>query len=145
MWFLWKARSNPLFLLGIPVLMVMGGSVFFENATPFWKPGRFDAVVLLMAWLDDRWAVTVARRSRLGDAPIGPFGAGRVLPEELPLIGIAILIGAHTVGAFAQSGDLGMAVSQRQAPSSSCSATFSSGASPAVRHELRRSSSWEQS
>lgn len=115
-WFLWKARGNPLFLLGIPVLMVMRGSVFFENATPFWKPGRFDAVVLLMAWLTIAWAVTVARRSRLGDAPIGPFGAGRVLPEELPLIGIAILIGAHTVGAFAQSGDLGMAASQASGP-----------------------------
>jgi hypothetical protein len=36
LWFIWKARRNGLFLLGIPVLMVMKGSVFFQNLTPFW-------------------------------------------------------------------------------------------------------------
>jgi hypothetical protein len=116
LWFLWKARGNVIFLLGIPVLMVMRGSVFFEHATVFWKPGRLDAVVLLMAWLTVAWAVSVARRSRLDDAPIGLFGAGRVLPEELPLIGIAILIGAHSVSAFTLSGDLGTAAYQASGP-----------------------------
>jgi len=111
LWFLWKARSNPLFLLGIPVLMVMRSSVFFENMKPFWMPGRFDPVVLLMGWLAIVWAVTVARRSRLGDRPVGLFGAGRILPEELPLIGIAALIGLHAWGAFADSGDLANAAS----------------------------------
>lgn len=111
LWFIWKARGNALFLLGIPVLMVMRGSVFFENAKPFWKPGRFDGVTLLMIWLTLVWAVAVARRSRLDDAPIGLFGAGRVLPEELPLIGIAAIIILHAAGAFSASGDLMNAVS----------------------------------
>lgn len=112
LWFLWKARSNALFLLGIPVLMVMRGSVFFENMTPFWKPGRLDPVTLVLVWLTIVWAVTVARRSRSDDTPVSLFGVGRILPEELPLIGIAVLIGVHTLGAFASSGDLATAASQ---------------------------------
>jgi hypothetical protein len=105
-WFLWKARANPLFLLGIPVLMVMRGSVFFEEMTIFWKPGRFDAGTLLMAWLAFVWVVTVARRPGLAGTPLGPFGVGRILPEELPLVGIALLVGLHALGASATSGDL---------------------------------------
>lgn len=112
LWFLWKARRNALFLLGIPVLMVMRGSVFFENMTPFWKPGRLDPVTLLMIWLVVVWVVTVARRSRSDDAPVTLLGAGRILPEELPLVGIAVLIGVHTAAAFASSGDLATAATQ---------------------------------
>ena len=110
LWFIWKARVNPLFLLGIPVLMVMRGSVFFENAKPFWKPGRFDPVTLLMIWLAIVWVVTVARRSHQDDTRIGPLGVGRILPEELPLIGIAALIVLHALGTFSVSGDLMNAV-----------------------------------
>jgi hypothetical protein len=110
-WFIWKARDNALFLLGIPVLMVMGGSIFFENMKPFRMPGRFAPVTLLMGWLALVWVVTVWRRSRLGGAPVGLFGAGRILPEELPLIGIAILIGVHALGAFSARGDLANAAS----------------------------------
>ena len=105
LWFIWKARGNGLFLLGIPVLMVMGGSVFFENMKPFRVPGRFEPATLLMIWLAVVWVVTVARR-RLHEAPVGPFGAGHVLPEELPLIGVAVCVGVGTLAAFTASGDL---------------------------------------
>ena len=110
LWFIWKARDNALFLLGIPVLMVMGGSVFFENAKVFWKPGRFDGVTLVMIWLTIAWVLTLVRRWRFNDTPLGPFGASRILPEELPLIGIAALIVLHAFGAFTISGDLANAV-----------------------------------
>ena len=106
LWFLWKARENALFLLGIPVLMVMNGSVFFENMTVFWRPARFEPDLLIMAWLTVVWAVTLVRRPRIGDVSLGPFGVGRILPEELALVGIAALIGLHTLAAFANSGDL---------------------------------------
>jgi len=69
--------------------------VFFQNLTPFWKPGRIAPVTLMMGWLVLVWIVTIARRSRLDDSPIGPFGISRILPEELPLLGIAVII-AHT-------------------------------------------------
>ena len=106
LWFIWKARRVPIFLLGIPVLMVMRGSVWFENMKPFWVPGRFQAVTLLMGWLAVVWLVTVWRRSRLDETPVGLFGVGHVLPEELPLVGIALLIGVHGLMAFTASGDL---------------------------------------
>lgn len=106
LWFIWKARSNGLFLLGIPVLMVMRGSVFFQNMTPFWMPGRLASVTLLMGWLVLVWIVTVWHRSRLGDTPVGLFGVARILPEELPLIGIALLMGVHALVAFTATGDL---------------------------------------
>ena len=111
LWFIWKARRNGLFLLGIPVLMVMKGSVFFQNLTPFWKPGRIAPVTLMMGWLVLVWIVTIARRSRLDDSPIGPFGISRILPEELPLLGIAVIIGAYTIVSFAATGDLANAAS----------------------------------
>jgi hypothetical protein len=86
--------------------MVMGGSVFFENMKPFRVPGRFEPATLLMIWLAVVWIVTVARRSRLHEAPVGLFGAGHVLPEELPLIGVAVCVGVGTLAAFTASGDL---------------------------------------
>ena len=56
------------------------------------------------------WVVTLVRRWRLDDTPLGPFGVSRILPEELPLIGIAALIVVHALGAFSVSGDLAGAV-----------------------------------
>lgn len=111
LWFLWKARLNALFLLGIPVLILMGGSVFFQNVTIFQKPGRLDPATLLMVWLTLTWLVTVARRSGPpdGETALGLFGPGRILPEELPLVGIAVLVGVHMLGSFGVSGDLGNA------------------------------------
>ena len=110
LWFVWKARLNALFLLGIPLLMLMGGSVFFENVKVFSKPGRFDPSTLMMVWLTFTWLVTVARRSRApGGDEVGLFGPSRILPEELPLFGIAALVGVHMLGSFGTSGDLGNA------------------------------------
>lgn len=110
-WFLWKARDNTLFLLGIPVLMVMRGSVFFEKMKPFWMPGRFDPAVLLMGWLFLVWVVTIYNERSRPDAELRPARGGRVLPEELLLVGIALLIGWHTMRAFGYSGDFQAAVS----------------------------------
>ena len=101
-----EGQGQRLFLLGIPILMAMGGSVFFQNLKPFWVPGRFQAVTLLMMWLVLAWIVTVWRRSRLDDTAVGLFGAGRILPEELPLFGIALLIGFQALVAFTANGDL---------------------------------------
>lgn len=111
LWFLWKARGNTLFLLGIPVLMVMRGSVFFDHMKPFWIPGRLDTTTLLLGWLFLVWAVTIANERSRPDLQLRPSGGGRVLPEELPLIGITLLICWHAARAFGSSGDLAEAVS----------------------------------
>lgn len=108
LWFIWQARRRPLFLLGIPVLMATGGSVFFQNAKPFWMPGRLSQVTLIMIWLTIVWGITIMRRSGPDGegAPVGPFGPARVLPEELLLMAIAALVAVHTFSAFSASGDL---------------------------------------
>lgn len=55
LFFLYKANKQPLFLLGIPFLMFMSSSVFFENAKPFQIPGNlYDHLIfiwLVLVWL----------------------------------------------------------------------------------------------
>jgi hypothetical protein len=111
LWFLWKSRGNTLFLLGIPVLMVMRGSVFFDKMKPFWVPGRLDSTTLLMVWLLLAWVVTLANERTQPDRELRRAAGARLLPEELPLIAIALLIGWHALRAFGVSGDLAEAVS----------------------------------
>ena len=110
-WFLWKSRTNRLFLLGIPVLMVMRGSIFFQEMRPFWTPGRFGPSTHLMAWLALVWlAMVLSRRRSPEDAGLGAFGVGRILPEEMPLLLVAVLAGVHVAGVFSLTGDLRTAV-----------------------------------
>jgi len=110
LWFLWKSRSNPMFLMGIPVLMVTGGSLFFQKMAVFWKPGRLSGAELVMCWLVVAWVFSVVRRPKVEGEPVGPFGQSRVLPEELLLVGLAALIALHTWEAFGATGDLAHAV-----------------------------------
>jgi len=105
-WFVWKARGNRLFLLGIPILMVMGESVFFNRMRPFWTPGRFEPQTHIMGWLVVVWLIIMWEGRRSGRLRAGPFGPGRLLPEEVPLLLLAVLILAQALVAGAGSGDL---------------------------------------
>lgn len=109
-WFVWRARGNRLFLLGVPVLMVMGESVFFNRMRPFWTPGRFEPQTLIMGWLVVVWVIIVWGGRPSGRARVGPFGPGRLLPEEIPLFLIAVLIAVQAIAAGAGRGDLADAV-----------------------------------
>jgi hypothetical protein len=120
-WFLWKARGNRLFLLGIPFLMVMGESVFFDLMRPFWTPGRFAPQTHIMGWLVAVWLFItfVGRRGGQGEPAAGEegrrpgwFGPARILPEELPLLLIAALVGVHTAFSGASRGDFGSGLGQ---------------------------------
>jgi len=55
LFFLYKANKQPLFLLGIPFLMFMSNSIFFENAKPFQIPGSlYDQLIfiwLILVWM----------------------------------------------------------------------------------------------
>lgn len=55
LFFLYKANKQPLFLLGIPFLMFMSSSVFFENAKAFQIPGslynHLMFIWLILVWL----------------------------------------------------------------------------------------------
>lgn len=109
-WFLWRARINRLFILGIPVLMVMGSSIFFDRMRPFWVPGRLPPETHIMGWLVAAWVVIIwTGRRRTGLREVGVFGAARLLPEEIPFLLVAGLLIMHTLGVFATGGDLGAA------------------------------------
>jgi hypothetical protein len=57
LFFLYKANKQPLFLLGIPFLMFMSSSVFFENAKPFQIPGNL-YYQLIFIWLIIFWLIS---------------------------------------------------------------------------------------
>jgi O-antigen ligase len=108
-WFLWRSRRNRLFLLGIPVLMVMGESVFFDGMRPFWTPGRFSPQDHIMGWLFVVWVVIMfGQLKRQGRVAV--FGPGRLLPEEIPLLAVAVLVAAQAVVASRPSGDIGIGI-----------------------------------
>ena len=54
-----------IFLLGIPFLMLMGPSVFFDTIRVFHTPGRFEGQVLVLLWLlvgaDTAWILVLYR------------------------------------------------------------------------------------
>ncbi|MEO6683143.1 MAG: hypothetical protein ABIN48_10000 [Ginsengibacter sp.] len=56
-YFLVRANKKPLFLLGIPFLMFMSQSIFFENAKPFQLPGSI-FYHLTFLWLCILWIVS---------------------------------------------------------------------------------------
>lgn len=104
---LWRARVNRLFLLGIPLLMVMGQSVFFTRMRPFWMPGRFEPQTHIMGWLFVVWLVIVIVGRDGKEGRKAPFGPARILPEEIPLVLIAAVIVVHAVTAAAATADAG--------------------------------------
>jgi len=87
-----RSFRQRVFLLGIPFLMYMGNSVFFEKAKPFWIPSRLSPSDHVMLWLVITWVVYFdlllpsfrrsAPRPRL-------FGPALSSPEEIVLVGLA--------------------------------------------------------
>lgn len=58
LFFFWKGNRQLLFLLGIPFLMFMSTSIFFENAKPFHVPGRYYGDQLQSLWLLLLWIIS---------------------------------------------------------------------------------------
>ena len=65
-YFLLRARTNRLFLFGIPFLQMMQYSVFFEKARLFWMPTRLGELGIMMLWVVIAWL----------------YGTGVLLPEK---------------------------------------------------------------
>lgn len=110
LWFLWRARVNRLFLLGVPLLMMMGQSIFFTSMRPFWTPARFEPQHHIMGWLFVVWLVLLVTTPKHGERHAGLFGPGRLLPEEVPLLFVGVLIVAHAAVAAAPAADIAGAV-----------------------------------
>ncbi len=55
LYFILRFLREPLYLLGIPFLLFLRSSIFFENIKIFTIPGRFGPEVLLLVWLVIIW------------------------------------------------------------------------------------------
>lgn len=109
-YFLYRARTARIFLLGIPFLMLMGPSVFFDRMKIFWVPGRFEPSVLIMVWLAIVWAlsrgVLRGRRTRPAMTTSSRRARIAVLPEEAAVAALAALVLVHVVAGFISTVDL---------------------------------------
>ncbi|MDO9256854.1 MAG: O-antigen ligase family protein [Bacteroidales bacterium] len=62
-YFLYRSIKEPIFFLGIPFLMFLGSSIFFEKVSIFSKFGRMIGIIdnsdlLLLAWLIIFWIIS---------------------------------------------------------------------------------------
>ena len=96
-YFLWKARHKRIFLLGLPFLMYMGESVFFDKAKIFWMPQRLGQSTAIMVWLVVVWVVSMDLLLPQGEQRKARrlLGPPLRLPEELLL---AVLAAVALVG-----------------------------------------------
>jgi hypothetical protein len=88
-----------IFLLGIPFLMFMGTSVFFDTMRVFRTPGRFEGPVLILLWLIVVWMLATGKLLAK-QASAGPHAIPRIrrrpfLPEELAVAALAALVLGH--------------------------------------------------
>ena len=96
--FLFRARRARIFLLGIPFLLFMNYSVFFDRMRLFHTPGRLPQYVLLALWMLIVW-VAATGRVRLGGGPDSTGSASlvrhRFLPEEVGVLALSTLVLGH--------------------------------------------------
>ena len=113
-YFLWRARANRLFLLGIPFLQMMGYSVFFEMARPFWMPARLGQLGAMMLWIVIAWLYITGvvfpgkrmQRSR------SVFGPPLRLPEEGFVLALAAMVFLQIIATWVSGVDAFEVVSQ---------------------------------
>jgi hypothetical protein len=95
LYFLRRSLHQRIFLLGIPFLMFMSFSVFFDKLKPFWAPARFDPVDHVMVWLVITWLLyfdlLLPKRARkVRERRL--FGPSLSPPEEIVLVALAAYV-----------------------------------------------------
>ena len=115
LYFLARSTRQRIFLLGIPFLMYMGNSVFFENAKIFWIPGRLTPSDHVMLWLVITWVIYfdlfLPSFRRSGGRPL-LFGPALSTPEEVVLVGMILLAALQLVLTATRYGEIGAALTQ---------------------------------
>jgi hypothetical protein len=106
--FLYRARVSRIFLLGIPFLLFMGESVFFDKLKLFHMPGRLDPNIIVTGWLVVVWVVAsgrigFGRRRDEGRPRTGK--PARFLPEELAVLALGLVLFGHIVWLAVQTAD----------------------------------------
>jgi hypothetical protein len=114
--FIYKGTHSRIYLLGIPFLMFMRSSVFFENARPFWIPGRFSPDTHVVLWLIVVWLVctNIIIPAKPGAARIRPFGHRLSLPEEALIVVVAAYGVLQVAVTIVQNGDASRAFGEAQ-------------------------------
>jgi hypothetical protein len=108
--FLLGAFRWRIFLLGIPFLMLMDASVFFDTMKLFHIPGRLGANERLLLWLCLVWVFATGKLlARQSSEDLEPAGrrASPLLPEELVVVALGALVLGHTVADALRGGDFG--------------------------------------
>jgi len=91
LYFLWRSLRQRVFLLGLPFLMDMYHSVFFDRLRPFWVPSRWEPADHMMFWLVVTWVVYFElllpwRRRSVRERRL--LGSRLSTPEEVVLVGL---------------------------------------------------------
>lgn len=119
LYFLWRSLRQRVFLLGIPFLMNMHFSVFFDRLKPFWVPSRWEPADSMMFWLAATWVVyfdLVLPRRRRAARGRGLLGPRLSAPEEVVLVGVVAYALFRVGGTAVRYMDLGAAISQARIP-----------------------------
>lgn len=84
-YFLFRAYKDPIFIIGIPFLMFLGPSIFFDNAVLFLLPFRsFESIgessdILLLTWFAISYIIFKFRTNKFSENNIGIKYAGNLL------------------------------------------------------------------
>lgn len=119
LYFLWRSMRQRVFLLGIPFLMDMYYSVFFDRLRPFWVPSQWMPADHMMFWLLVTWILYFdlllpGRWRSVRERHL--FGPRLSAPEEIVLVGLAGYM-LFKVGTTAvRYMDLGTAIGEARIP-----------------------------
>jgi hypothetical protein len=98
-----------IFLLGIPFLVFMDTSVFFDTMRVFHTPSRFEGQVLVLLWLIVVWVLATGRllpkRASAGLQAMPIVRRRLFLPEELAVAALAALVLGHILVDSVQTAD----------------------------------------
>lgn len=118
-YFLWRSQRQRVFLLGLPFLMNMYFSIFFEGLKPFWVPHPENPADHMMFWLVVTWIIYFdlllpGRRRAVRERH--PFGPRLSPPEEVVLVGFVAYMLLKVATTAVQHMDLGSAFGEARVP-----------------------------
>jgi hypothetical protein len=93
LFFVYRANKQPLFLLGIPFLMFMSNSIFFENAKPFQIPGsifyQLMFIWLVLLWLLSKTFLADKVSKEIGNTTLNAIDYCVIILIVISIIGLA--------------------------------------------------------
>lgn len=115
LYFLARSTRQRIFLLGLPFLMYLGNSVFFENARIFWAPGRLNPSDHVMLWLVITWVIffdLLLPSIRRSEERPQLFGPALSTPEEVAVVAMVLLAVLQLVLTAARHAEVGAIFTQ---------------------------------